>query len=40
MNDELYNVRNILKNNYTQLLGRSNVVAAGVGYKATAEKKT
>lgn len=40
MANDLYNVRNILKNNYAQLLGRSNVVAAGVGYKLTASKKT
>lgn len=40
MTKELYDVRNILKRNYAQLLGQSNVVAAGVEYKVTTAKKT
>jgi hypothetical protein len=40
MTDELSTVRNILKRNQAQLLGQSNVVAAGIGYKVTAGKKT
>jgi len=40
MTDELSTVRNILKRNQARLLGHSNVVAAGIGYKVTAGKKT
>ena len=40
MTDELSTVRNILKRNQARLLGQSNVVAAGIGYKVTAGKKT
>ena len=40
MTDELSIARNILKINQARLLGQSNVVAAGIGYKVTAGKKT
>jgi len=40
MTNELLSVRDVLKKNQGQLLTRKNVVATGVGYKATTGKKT
>ena len=40
MTDELSTVRNILRRNHAQLFVLANVVAAGIGYKVTAGKKT
>ena len=37
---DLNTVRNVLRNSRKQLLGKGNVVAAGVGYKVTGGKKT
>lgn len=40
MSADLASTRNILKENRSQLLARSNVVATGVGYKTTKGEKT
>ncbi len=40
MTDELANIRELLRNRRDQLLSLTNVVAAGVGYKVTSEKRT
>jgi len=40
MAEELTTVKKALKNHRTQLLDRTNVVAAGVGYKITGGQKT
>ena len=40
MNEELASLRNILKDTRFKLLERANVIATGVGYKTTKEKKT
>jgi hypothetical protein len=40
MEIDLTTIRNVLKENRSELLGRSNVVAIGIGYKITKGKKT
>jgi len=40
MNEDLVSLRNILKDTRLKLLERANVIATGVGYKITKEKKT
>jgi len=39
MNEELASIRNILKDTRIKLLERANVIATGVGYKITKEKR-
>jgi hypothetical protein len=40
MNEELASIRNILRDTRLKLFERANVIATGVGYKITKEKKT